>query len=90
MRVLMDEWEATAEIGWSRPLTVEEARCVLSALSEGVVAMTTAESRTDADGEPWIGRLPRRIRNGCGICAATSSPASETRTASKPSSATGC
>jgi hypothetical protein len=44
MRVLMDEWEATAEIGWSRPLTVEEARCVLSALSEGVVAMTTAES----------------------------------------------
>ena len=43
LRSLMDEWEATAEIGWSRPLTIEEARCVLAALVEGVAAMTTAE-----------------------------------------------
>jgi hypothetical protein len=43
LRSLMDEWEATSEVGWSRPLSIEEARCVLSALAEGVAAMTTAE-----------------------------------------------
>lgn len=43
LRELMDEWEATAEVGWGRILTVAEARIVLRALAEGEAAMTTAE-----------------------------------------------
>jgi len=43
LRALMDEWRATAEVGWSRPLSIEEARLVLRALAEGWDSPTTAE-----------------------------------------------